>query len=86
MNEINAASRSKQAAKEKAEADKIVLVKQAEADAEAPDDIPRACVAWEAEAEAEADAPDDLPGACVAIAVSGAVVVGRPDCGGFGGF
>lgn len=35
MNEINAASRSKQAAKEKAEADKIVLVKQAEADAEA---------------------------------------------------
>jgi len=34
MNEINAASRSKQAAKEKAEADKIVLVKHAEADAE----------------------------------------------------
>lgn len=34
MNEINAAARSKQAAKEKAEADKIVLVKQAEADAE----------------------------------------------------
>lgn len=34
MNEINAATRSKQAAKEKAEADKIVLVKQAEADAE----------------------------------------------------
>ncbi|CAD7938794.1 unnamed protein product [Amoebophrya sp. A120] len=34
MNEINAAFRSKQAAKEKAEADKIVLVKQAEADAE----------------------------------------------------
>ncbi|CAD7959592.1 unnamed protein product [Amoebophrya sp. A25] len=34
MNEINAAYRSKQAAKEKAEAEKIVLVKQAEADAE----------------------------------------------------
>ena len=34
MNEINAAARSKQAAKEKAEADKITLVKNAEADAE----------------------------------------------------